>query len=199
MMTSSNLVGSSTGRSPGVNKEGRASEALGAHEAAEGVLGRAYDRLAAHVEAGVDQYGASGQPVKAAEQPAWEPRGGCRAHRQHSTVDRCRGPTSTYQKRDTKKAPGDSRQEWRLHCQIPHTENSSYLRNLAVGVDGPLAASRCQSAGWILLIHAGEFVARLAHYMQHLDSDHIRKYAAELCRMAVFGTLNPLTPARLQA
>jgi len=25
------------------------------------------------------------------------------------------------------------------------------------------------------------------------------KYAAELCRMAVFGTLNPLTPARLQA
>jgi hypothetical protein len=35
--------------------------------------------------------------------------------------------------------------------------------------------------------------------MQHLDSDHIRKYAAELCRMAVFGTLNPLTPARLQA
>ena len=51
----------------------------------------------------------------------------------------------------------------------------------------------------LLLIHAGEFVARLAHYMQHLDSDHIRKYAAELCRMAVFGTLNPLTPARLQA
>ena len=133
LMTSSNLVGSSTGRSPGVNKEGRASEALGAHEAAEGVLGRAYDRLAAHVEAGVDQYGASGQPVKAAEQPAWEPRGGCRAHRQHSTVDRCRGPTSTYQKRVTKKkAPGDSRQEWCLHCQIPHTENSSYLRNLAV-------------------------------------------------------------------
>ena len=31
------------------------------------------------------------------------------------------------------------------------------------------------------------------------DSDRIRKYAAELCRMAVFGTLNPLTPARLQA
>ena len=59
--------------------------------------------------------------------------------------------------------------------------------------------TRCQSAGWILLIHAGEFVARLAHYMQHLVSDHIRKYAAELCRMAVFGTLNPLTPARLQA
>jgi hypothetical protein len=69
----------------------------------------------------------------------------------------------------------------------------------ATGVDGPLAAPRWQSAGWILLIHAGEFVARLAHYMQHLDSDHIRKYAAELCRMAVFGTLNPLTPARLQA
>jgi hypothetical protein len=72
-------------------------------------------------------------------------------------------------------------------------------RYRAVGVDGPLAASWCQSAGWILLIHAGEFVARLAHYMQHLDSDHIRKYAAELCRVAVFGTLNPLTPARLQA
>ena len=45
------------------------------------------------------------KPVKAAEQPAWEPRGGCRAHRQHSTVDRCRGPTSTFQKRLTKKGP----------------------------------------------------------------------------------------------
>ena len=62
-----------------------------------------------------------------------------------------------------------------------------------MGWMAPLRAPRCQSAGWILLIHAGEFVARLAHYMQ------IRKYAAELCRMAVFGTLNPLTPARLQA
>jgi hypothetical protein len=35
---------------------------LGAHEAAEGVLGRADDRLAAHVEAGVDQHR---QPVSA--------------------------------------------------------------------------------------------------------------------------------------
>jgi hypothetical protein len=68
-----------------------------------------------------------------------------------------------------------------------------------LGWMAPLRHLVCQSAGWILLIHAGEFVARLAHYMQHLDSDHIRKYAAELCRMAVFGTLNPLTPARLQA
>src|ERR1700704_4344152 len=31
-----------------------------------------------------------------------------------------------------KRARGDRRQEWRLHCQIPHTETSSYLRNLAV-------------------------------------------------------------------
>jgi hypothetical protein len=31
-----------------------------------------------------------------------------------------------------KKACGDKRQEWRLHCQIPHTETSSYVRNLAV-------------------------------------------------------------------
>ena len=124
LMTSSNLVGSSTGRSP-VNKEGRASEALGAHEAAEGVLGRAYDRLAAHVEAGVDQYGASGQPVKAAEQPAWEPRGGCRAHRQHSTVDRCRGPTSTYQKRDTKKGP--RRQQAGMVPPLPNSAHGEQL------------------------------------------------------------------------
>jgi hypothetical protein len=38
--------------------------------------------------------------------------------------------TSTHQKRDTKKGP--RRQEWRLHCRIPHTETSSYPRNLAV-------------------------------------------------------------------
>src|SRR6266481_5890977 len=41
---------------------------LRAHEAAEGILGRAYDRLATHVEAGVDQDGASGQPVKATDE-----------------------------------------------------------------------------------------------------------------------------------
>jgi hypothetical protein len=31
-----------------------------------------------------------------------------------------------------KKVRGDRRQEWRLHCRIPHTETSSYLRKLAV-------------------------------------------------------------------
>ena len=31
-----------------------------------------------------------------------------------------------------KKGPRRQEQEWRLHCQIPHTETSSYLRNLAV-------------------------------------------------------------------
>src|SRR5246500_4691761 len=41
---------------------------LRAHEAAEGILGRAYDRLATHVEAGVDQDGASGQSVKASDE-----------------------------------------------------------------------------------------------------------------------------------
>ena len=82
-------------------------------------------------------------------------------------------------------------------CRLFHRHVQTKLR--LPHVDGPLAAPRWQSAGWILLIHAGEFVARLDHYMQHLNSDHIRKYAAELCRMAVFGTLNPLTPARLQA
>src|SRR4051812_921915 len=39
-----------------------------AHETAEGVLRRAYDRLAAHVEAGVDQYGTPGQPVEATDE-----------------------------------------------------------------------------------------------------------------------------------
>ena len=82
-----------------------------------------------------------------------------------------------------------------------HAPNSHGNRNREIPIRTlcQTKTTRCQSAGWILLIHAGEFVARLAHYMQHLVSDHIRKYAAELCRMAVFGTLNPLTPARLQA
>ena len=31
-----------------------------------------------------------------------------------------------------KKARGDRRQEWRIHCQIPHTETKPYLRNAAV-------------------------------------------------------------------
>ena len=31
-----------------------------------------------------------------------------------------------------KKARGDRRQKWRFHCEISHTETSSYLRNLAV-------------------------------------------------------------------
>src|SRR5262249_46379811 len=41
---------------------------LRAHEAAEGILGRADDRLAAHVEAGVDQDRTPGQRVKAADE-----------------------------------------------------------------------------------------------------------------------------------
>ena len=80
----------------------------------------------------LNQYGASGQPVKAAEQPAWEPRGGCgRIGSIRPSTDAEALPAHI--KNETpKKAPGDSRQEWCLHCQIPHTENSSYLRNLAV-------------------------------------------------------------------
>jgi hypothetical protein len=38
----------------------------------------------------------------------------------------------TSKTRHQKKALGDRRQEWRFHCQIPHTETSSYLRTLAV-------------------------------------------------------------------
>jgi len=38
----------------------------------------------------------------------------------------------TSKTRDTKKGPRRQEQEWRLHCQIPHTETSSYLGNLAV-------------------------------------------------------------------
>ena len=31
-----------------------------------------------------------------------------------------------------KKALGDRRQEWRFHCQVPHTETKPHLRNAAV-------------------------------------------------------------------
>ena len=31
-----------------------------------------------------------------------------------------------------KKTRGSRRQEWRFHCEISHTETSSYLRNLVV-------------------------------------------------------------------
>src|ERR1700730_13438880 len=41
---------------------------LVAHEAAEGVFRRAYDRFAANVEAGVDQDGAAGQSLKPVKQ-----------------------------------------------------------------------------------------------------------------------------------
>ena len=41
---------------------------LGAHEASEGVLGRAHDRLTADVERGVDEHGAAGQRVEPLEQ-----------------------------------------------------------------------------------------------------------------------------------
>ena len=41
---------------------------LAPHKAAECVLGRADDRLAAHIEAGIDQNRAAGQFLKAAEQ-----------------------------------------------------------------------------------------------------------------------------------
>ena len=37
-------------------------------------------------------------------------------------------PHAGVQTKTPKKARGDSRQEWRLHCQISHTETSSYLR-----------------------------------------------------------------------
>src|SRR5262249_47089948 len=56
---------------------------LRAHEAAEGILGRAYDRLAAHVEAGVDQDGASGQRVKATDEVVVK-RIGLAMHRLHA-------------------------------------------------------------------------------------------------------------------
>src|SRR5258706_2019735 len=41
---------------------------LGTHEAAERVLGRADDRLAAHVEAGVDEHRAAGRRLERLEQ-----------------------------------------------------------------------------------------------------------------------------------
>src|SRR5262249_14751214 len=56
---------------------------LRAHEATEGILGRAYDRLATHVEAGVDQDRTPGQPVKAADEIVVE-RIGLAMHRLHA-------------------------------------------------------------------------------------------------------------------
>ena len=43
-----------------------------------------------------------------------------------------------------KKARGDRKQEWRFHCEISHTETSSYLRNLAVprGFERPSCVTR---------------------------------------------------------
>src|SRR6267154_6702555 len=43
-----------------------------------------------------------------------------------------------------KKVRGDRRQEWRFHCEISHTETSSYLRNLAVsrGFERPSCVTR---------------------------------------------------------
>src|SRR4051794_27333616 len=41
---------------------------LRAHEAAERILGGPYDRLAAHVEAGVDDHGAAGQVLELRDQ-----------------------------------------------------------------------------------------------------------------------------------
>jgi hypothetical protein len=43
-----------------------------------------------------------------------------------------------------KRARGDRRQEWRFHCEISHTETSSYLRNLAVprGFERPSCVTR---------------------------------------------------------
>src|SRR5262245_25772705 len=53
---------------------------LVAHEAAEGVLGRAHDRLAAHVEACVDQNSAAGLLLEARDQ-RMETRAGVGVHR----------------------------------------------------------------------------------------------------------------------
>jgi hypothetical protein len=38
-----------------------------------------------------------------------------------------------------------------LHCQIPHTENSSYLRNLAVPLvfERPSYVTRWRRTGWL--------------------------------------------------
>ena len=41
---------------------------VGAHEAAEGVLGRAHNRLAAHVEGGIDEHGTAGETVELLDQ-----------------------------------------------------------------------------------------------------------------------------------
>ena len=50
-----------------------------------------------------------------------------------------------------KKARGDRRQEWRFHCEISHTETSSYLRNLAVprGFERPSYVTRWRRTGWL--------------------------------------------------
>jgi hypothetical protein len=50
-----------------------------------------------------------------------------------------------------KKACGDRRQEWRLHGQIPHTETSSYLRNLVVRAvfERPSYVTRWRRTGWL--------------------------------------------------
>ena len=69
-------------------------------------------------------------------------------------------------------------------------------RGLSDGADGPVPGIS-QSAGWIL-IHAGEFVARLAHYTASDFRPHsqIRRGTLSDGRLR---TLNPLTPACLQA
>ena len=56
---------------------------LGAHEAAEGVLRRAHDRLAPHVEAGVDHHRTACQPVKTADELVID-RVGLAVHGLHS-------------------------------------------------------------------------------------------------------------------
>src|ERR1700704_587962 len=50
-----------------------------------------------------------------------------------------------------KKARRDRRQEWRLHCQIPHTETESNLRNRAVRAvfERPSNVTRWRRTGWL--------------------------------------------------
>ena len=47
-------------------------------------------------------------------------------------------------KNETLKKARGRRQEWRFHCEISHTETSSYLRNLAVprGFERPSCVTR---------------------------------------------------------
>src|SRR5262245_41998517 len=54
------------------------------HETAEGLLGGAYDRLATHVETGVDQYRAASQLMKSADEIVIE-RIGLAMHRLHAS------------------------------------------------------------------------------------------------------------------